>query len=240
MIILLFYLIYLNIEIKNLKIRVNFHAGFFCQIQDIKEFLMNKEMRRLKEICNYLKKIDFSLSSNQNDGRIDSILNEDEILKLIEQKFDIDLPLARDWADFYIDKIPVNIKITTTNTADNASSKKGIYYALTGEIYNGNNNWDSYLKLLKENLRDSKKDYYFLVINKNNKNDIFFNSLKNISTLQANGNNLPFQIKWCNNKKLNPKNFEKTKKLILGTLGQSIKLRADAYISFQKYFSEYL
>ena len=79
-----------------------------------------------------------------------------------------------------------------------------------------------------------------MVINKNDTNDIFINSLKQISTLQPNGNNLPFQIKWCDNKIMNPKSFKKAKVLLLGTLGESIKLRADAYISFQKYFSEYL
>ena len=201
---------------------------------------MIKTQNILDNICNYLKKQNINLSSQQNDGRVNSILNEDEILKIIEQKFEIDIPSARDWADFYIDKIPVNIKITTTNTADNASSKKGLYYALTGQIYQGNNQWEDYLKQLKQNIKDTDKDYYFLVINKNNTKDIFINSLKQISTLQPNGNNLPFQIKWCDNKTMNPKSFEKVKNLLLGTLGQSIKLRADAFISFQKYFSEYL
>lgn len=199
--------------------------------------MVNKD---LKEICNYLKSIKFNLSSKQQDGRINSILNEDEILKLIENKFDIDIPTARDWADFYIDKIPVNIKITTTNTADNASSKKGLYYALTGKIYQGNGQWDNYLKQLKQNIKMTNKDYYFLIVNKTNTNDIFINSLKQISTLQPNGNNLPFQIKWCDNKKMIPKDFDKVKKLLLGTLGKSIQLRADAYISFKKYFNEYL
>jgi hypothetical protein len=201
---------------------------------------MIKTKNILDDICNYLKRQNISLSSQQNDGRINSILNEDEILQLIEQKFNIDIPVARDWADFYIDKVPVNIKITTTNTADNASSKKGLYYALTGQIYQGNNQWEDYLKQLKENIKNTNKDYYFLVINKNNTDDIFINSLKQISTLQPNGNNLPFQIKWCDNKTMNPKSFKKVKSLLLGTLGQSIKLRADAYISFQKYFSDYL
>jgi hypothetical protein len=199
-----------------------------------------KTQNTLDNICDYLKKQNINLSSQQKDGRINSILNEDEILKIIEQKFNIDIPSVRDWADFYIDKIPVNIKITTTNTADNASSKKGLYYALTGQIYQGNNQWENYLKQLKQNIKDTDKDYYFLIINKNDTNDIFINSLKQISTLQPNGNNLPFQIKWCDNKAMKPKSFKEVKSLLVGTLGKSIKLRADAYISFKKYFSEYL
>ncbi len=201
---------------------------------------MKKTQNKLEKICKYLKKSNLCLSSNQNDGRINSILNEDEILKQIEKKFDIDVPMQRNWADFYIDNIPINIKVTTTKTADNASSKSGVYYALTGEIYQGNNQWDNYLKKLKKNIKDTTKDYYFLVISKDDTSEIFINSLKNITTLQPNGNNLPFQIKWCENKTLNPKSFNQTKKLLLGTMGQSIKLRADAYISFQEYFKEYL
>ena len=81
---------------------------------------MNLAKNKLVEICNYLQSFNFKLSNQQNDGRINSILNEDEVLKIIEQKFNIETPQARDWADFYIDKTPINIKITTTNTADNA------------------------------------------------------------------------------------------------------------------------
>ena len=201
---------------------------------------MNDTKEILNEICTYLKNENISLSSQQNDGRVNSILNEDEVLRIIEQRFNIDTPSARDWADFYIDKIPVNIKITTTNTADNASSKKGVYYALTGQIYSGNGQWEDYLKQLQQNIQDTDKDYYFLIVNKDDTSDIFINSLKQISSLQANGNNLPFQIKWCDNRDMIAKNFDEVKSLLLGTLGQSIKLRADAYISFQKYFSEYL
>lgn len=201
---------------------------------------MNQTQNQLKKIRNYLQQLNFQLSNQQNDGRINSILNEDEILKLIEKEFDIDIPQARDWSDFYIGNIPVNIKITTTNTADNASSKNGLYFALTGEIYQGNGQWDNYLKLLKQNLKNTDKDYYFLIINKQDTNDIFINSLKNISTLQPNGNNLPFQIKWCDNKKLHQKSWTETKALLLGILGKSLKLRADAFVSFQKYFKQYL
>lgn len=201
---------------------------------------MNQGQNKLKKICDYLKTLNFQLSSHQNDGRINSIINEDEVLKLIENKFNIDVPQARNWSDFYISNIPVNIKITTTNTADNASSKNGLYFALTGEIYYGNGQWDNYLKLLKENLKDTEKDYYFLIINKQDTNDIFINSLKNIFTLQPNGNNLPFQIKWCDNKKLHQKSWAETKALLLGALGKSLELRADAFVSFQKYFGQYL
>jgi hypothetical protein len=196
-------------------------------------------MQKLQEIVDYLKNSNLSLSNTQKDGRINSILNEDEVLKIIEKKFKIEIPTAREWADFYIDETPVNIKITTTTTADNASSKKGLFYALTGKIYKGNS-WKHYLKELKENIKETNKDYYFLIINKNHNQDIFYNSLKSLNKVVPNGNNLPFQIKWDENRIPSKKSFKEAKKMLLEGLGKSIKLRADVYFIFKNYFSEYL
>ncbi|RLA74682.1 MAG: hypothetical protein DRG11_04180 [Epsilonproteobacteria bacterium] len=80
---------------------------------------MKKIQNKLEKICKYLKKSNLCLSSSQNDGRINSILNEDEILKQIEKKFDIDVPMARNWADFYIDNMPINIKVADKKTGQN-------------------------------------------------------------------------------------------------------------------------
>jgi len=91
-------------------------------------------MEELEEIVKYLKDSNLDLSKTQKDGRTDSLLNEDEVLKIIENKFKVEIPNAREWANFYVNNIPVNIKITTTKTADNANSKNGLFYALTGKI----------------------------------------------------------------------------------------------------------
>ena len=55
-----------------------------------------------------------------------------------------------------------------------------------------------------------------------------------------NGNNLPFQIKWNENRIPVNKTFEEAKKMLLEGLGKSIELRADVYFVFKEYFSEYL
>ena len=83
-------------------------------------------------------------------------------------------------------------------------------------------------------------DYYFLIINKNHNQDIFYNSLKSLNKVVPNGNNLPFQIKWDENRIPSKKNFKEAKKMLLEGLGKSIKLRADVYFIFKNYFSEYL
>ena len=196
-------------------------------------------MNQLNAICLYLKNHNIKLSKTHGDGRINSINNEDEILTCLIKFFNIEVSNVRSWADFFVDSVPVNIKITTTKTADNASSKEGLYYALTGLLYSGNNDWENYLRLLSENIQPSLKDYYFLVINKDNPQDILYNSLKCINKLTPNGNNLPFQIRWQDNKIPIQRSFEESKKLLLKALGKSLQLRANAYKSFKQYFGEY-
>ena len=52
----------------------------------------------------------------------------------------------------------------------------------------------------KEYNKIYKKDYYFIVLNKTNQSEIIINSVKGLSQLTPNINNLPFQINWNNNK----------------------------------------
>ena len=52
-----------------------------------------------------------------------------------------------------------------------------------------------------------KKDYYFIVNNKDT-NEIIINSLKGLKKMISNLNNLPFQIKWCHNKNYEYKNID--------------------------------
>jgi len=67
----------------------------------------------------------------------------------------------------------------------------------------------------KEYNKNNKKDYYFIVINKNNYNDIIVNSLKGLTILSPNINNLPFQICWNKNRNFKYENIQiKIKKFI--------------------------
>ncbi len=148
------------------------------------------------------------------------------------------------WVDFsfYESNVfyPVNIKVSTTKTTDNLNCKLGIYYALTGKIppFVNGVSWETYFKTLKENLTTNDKDYYFLIINKDNPSDVFATSLKCLESILPNGNNLPFQAKWDNNRQIIQRDFVEVKDFLLGTFEQSLKLRADAYLHFRKYFYE--
>lgn len=198
----------------------------------------------LLEMVDFLRTQNLTLSNQSRDGRINSAFNEDEIFTLLNQNFEINRPNMRDWVDFSFSEneifIPVNIKVSTTKTADNLNCKLGIYYALTGQIppFNNGVSWENYFKTLSENLQENTADYYFLIINKDNPNDVFATSLKGLESINPNGNNLPFQAKWDSNRNHIPRDFEEAKNFILNTFAESLKLRADAYLSFRKYFCE--
>ena len=55
-----------------------------------------------------------------------------------------------------------------------------------------------------------------------------------------NGNNLPFQCKWDINREYQTRSFQAAEQFILSTFGKSIKLRAEMYFNFKKYFPDYV
>jgi hypothetical protein len=56
-------------------------------------------------------------------------------------------------------------------------------------------------KIMKEDEIQIKQNYFFLVLNKLNHEEIIINSVRGLVSLTPNNNNLPFQIKWSKNKK---------------------------------------
>lgn len=146
-----------------------------------------------------------------NDGRLNSCFDESIIIDNIKshiQPYRLYIPKIRHWFDIAIldymyGWLPINIKSTTTTTSDNSSGLAMCVYALTNfemNIYHSYQNGKMSSVLInclknKKINRILKRDYYFLVNNKTN-NNIIINSLKGLSHLTPNINNLPFQIKW--------------------------------------------
>ncbi|WP_033773459.1 hypothetical protein [Helicobacter pylori] len=189
---------------------------------------------QLNKIAEFLRTNPYSLSQPLQDDRLNSSVNEEEILNTIKGHFSIQLPKAREWWDFSFEEnkifYPVNIKTTTTKTADNLNCKLGIYYALCGLVPEFNNEiaWEKFFQKLHKDLgKNTNRDYYFLIINKNDPKDIFINSLKGIQTLQP--NNLPFQCKLDNHREIIQRSFMESKNFILSALAESVKLRANIY-----------
>ncbi len=184
------------------------------------------------KIQKYLKLQEFQFSKHSDDGRINSCTDEDNIIELLIEKFGekIKKPKIRMWYDILVFDnicgwIPLNIKTTSMTTRDNSGNLTMCVYAYTDEDLDIHNNTfyknGDMSRVLFKKLKDkkynkkSKKDYYFLVLNKKSPKDIIINSLKGLSFLSPNLNNLPFQICWNKNKIFHYKNINENVKLFI-------------------------
>ena len=198
------------------------------------------------KIKKYLEVISFKFSTQNEDGRINSCIDEDEIIKLLCEKFDkkIKKPKKRMWYDILaLDSIygwiPINIKTTTTKTNDNTANLAMCVYAYTNEILdfdksylNGEMSNILFNKLKnKEYNTNPKKDYYFLVLNKTDPSDIIINSVKGLVELTPNINNLPFQVCWDKNRTFQYENIHKKVKLFIDCLQKSRPSWKDTFMS---------
>ncbi len=179
----------------------------------------------LYKIQSHLSGIGIESCTLSDDGRTNSCFDEGNIIEYLEQQFPgrIKKPDIRMWYDILVkdykyEWLPVNIKTTTTETSDNTGNLAMCVYAYTDENLDLNikyqNGSMSDLLIRKLNERrfnyNSKKDYYFLVVNKNNTQEVIINSCKGLSHLTPNNNNLPFQVNWGRNKEYNFINIHKS------------------------------
>lgn len=194
-------------------------------------------------MVDFLRKNPVELINDNNDGRINSATNENIVLDKLSTRFKshMYIPPSRWWYDFAIplqNKLFVNLKISdlSNNSADNCSSKHGMGYALCG-IENLPKNWQEFHQILASVLANETTlgyDYFFLVVNKNNTSDCFWTSLKSIKTLIPNGNNLPFQCDWSQNRYFSGRRDIEATKYILKTYIKSWEKRANGYPSILK------
>jgi hypothetical protein len=187
------------------------------------------------KIKKYLKLQAFQFSTKNEDGRINSCIDEDEVIKLLIEKFGekIKKPKIRMWYDilafdYMYGWIPINIKTTTTITSDNTGNLAMCVYAYTNEIldihrdnsYENGKMSDILFNKLKNKKynTNNKKDYYFIVLNKTDASDIIVNSVKGLTILTPNINNLPFQVCWDKNRTFRYENINKKIKLFVDCL----------------------
>ncbi len=210
---------------------------------DLDKLIECLQTNPLDEIVKFLQRNPLRLWAKSISERTNSSVNESEVLKYLVQlktptgyHYVFPATKSQAWYDFKIqnpycpdNKIFVNIKITNLDkpSADNVSAKQGMGYALTG-IEDMPKEWDKFHELLRTQI-ELGFDYYFLIINKNNTSDCFWTSLKRIETLVPNGNNLPFQCNWSQNKfPINRNEIEATD-YILSIYNKSCKKRAEKF-----------
>jgi hypothetical protein len=213
-------------ETKIIKIQKLFR-GYILRVKQL-PLIMYK-------IQKYLELQVFNFSTQNEDGRINSCIDEDEVIKLLIEKFgkNIKKPKIRMWYDilafdYSYGWVPINIKTTTTITSDNTGNLAMCVYAYTNEILNLHQNKTyengmmsdilfNKLKNKKYNI-NYKKDYYFIVLNKTDARDIIVNSVKGLTILTPNINNLPFQVNWNKNRIFKYENINKKIKLFIDCL----------------------
>uniref|UniRef100_A0A6C0H581 Restriction endonuclease n=1 Tax=viral metagenome TaxID=1070528 RepID=A0A6C0H581_9ZZZZ len=178
------------------------------------------------KIQNYLKLHVIQFSSQNEDGRINSCNDEVEVIKLLSEKFGarIKIPIKRHWYDilaydYMYGWIPINIKTTTTLTSDNTGNLAMCVYAYTDEkldihreksYENGKMSNILFNKLKNKQYNfNNKKDYYFIVLNKTDTSSVIVNSVKGLTLLTPNINNLPFQVCWNKNRSYKYENIHK-------------------------------
>lgn len=235
----------MNLQIESITKSLSLLATYENKIIKIKK--IQKWFRggilRLKQlplimykIKKYLKLQVFKFSTQNEDGRINSCIDEDKVIKLLIEKFSekIKKPKKkRMWYDilaydYMYGWIPINIKTTTTITSDNTGNLAMCVYAYTNEILDIHriNSYENgkMSDILFNNLKNkkyntnNKKDYYFIVLNKTDTSDIIVNSVKGLTILTPNINNLPFQVCWDKNRTFKYENINKKIKLFIDCL----------------------
>ena len=236
----------MNNSIMNLQIEAITTSLSSLAIDETKIIKIQKWFRgcilRLKQlplimykIKKYLKLQAFQFSTQNEDGRINSCIDEDEVIKLLIEKFGekIKKPKIRMWYDilafdYMYGWVPINIKTTTTITSDNTGNLAMCVYAYTNETldihrdksYENGKMSDILFNKLKNKKynTNNKKDYYFIVLNKTDASDIIVNSVKGLTILTPNINNLPFQVCWDKNRTFKYENINKKIKLFVDCL----------------------
>jgi hypothetical protein len=171
----------------------------------------------LYSIQKYLQTNEIHFSDITGDGRVNSCIDEEVVIHLLEDEYlkRVRKPKIRMWydvllLDYMCGWIPVNIKTTTMKTNDNTGNLAMCVFAYTNERLelNCNKSYENgkMSEMLFQKLRDkqynktSKKDYYFIVLNKTGSKEIIVNSVLGLSKITPNSNNLPFQVNWLKNR----------------------------------------
>lgn len=190
----------------------------------------------LYDVRAFLVTCDIDTHNSNRDGRINSCFDEDRVTALLKEKYQdhVIIPEKRMWYDILIFDIergwlPVNIKSTTMVTADNVGNLSVCVQAYTNykldyeDMYTNGQMANILVEKFRNSgyNRDPYKDYYFIVINKNNTKDIIVNSILGLSKVKPNINNLPYQVKWMENREYNFTGISDKLNMFLGCIQQS-------------------
>jgi len=191
---------------------------------------------KLHGVITFLNEVGIDCCFNHEDGRVNSIEDEEKVISLLEEQFgteNVERPAAREWWDVKVFGYYLQIKSSDVSkrAADNFSSKSAILYALT---YLPENKikvqkWSEFEEaLLNYADVENERDYYILVVDKK-AGEVHLTSLKSLTKITSNGNNLPFQIRWADNLVPRRNTFAEAKSLIIGAYKKSVFAKINAH-----------
>ena len=195
--------------------------------------------KQLVEALEYLNTLTIAVSESHEDGRVNSIDDEDTIIDLLIEKYgdNVEKPPARCWWDIKVFGYPLNFKSSKFGSAaDNFSSKAAILYALTNipEEEVTCSSWKQFQKKLQHNSsQQTPRDYYIIVLDKTT-NRVYLQSLKSLNKLTPNGNNLPFQIKWKDNVEPVQRNYGQAYDFLIECYKESVRKKIASHDGFDE------
>lgn len=194
----------------------------------------------LIEVVEFLNSININISENHEDGRVNSIDDEDTIIDLLIEKYgenNVVRPKAREWWDVKVFGYPLQIKSSKYGSAaDNFSSKAAILYALTylPEDKVNVTSWKKFQEaLLNNSSKDNGRDYYIFTLNKVT-NQVQLSSLKTLQKITPNGNNLPFQIKWSDNTQPVQRTHRQAYEFLIECYKESVRRKINSHNGFEE------
>jgi hypothetical protein len=145
--------------------------------------------------------------SSDDDGRITSALKEKEYLTKLKTalgpQFKFEFAKSREWYDFKVDDIFIDLKITGQKGTDNAWNIKRLIFTWGGKQpptcnLDMNQMYDILKGTPRIDVRDPLTELYYLVVDKN-KGDILLKSIVDIKTYTPNAHpSNVMQIDWKN------------------------------------------
>ena len=164
-----------------------------------------------------------SASGRHEDGRVNSIDDEDAIIDELIAKYgtdNIQKPEKRCWYDVMMWGYPVNIKSSKMTNADNCISTKVMLYVFTeAELRTG---WKYFYTSMRCEKQETGRNYFFIVLDKNT-GKVYLQSLRTLQKLTPNGSNLPFQIRWCDNLEPQERTWQESYDMVTGALKASVR-----------------
>ena len=171
-------------------------------------------------------------SRRHEDGRVNSIDDEDSIIDELVIKYGdaVEKPAARTWYDLTLFGYKVNIKSSSMAGADNCSANMALLYCFTdSQLKSG---WKHFYQSF-ENITDTGRNYYFIVLDKNTGN-VYLQSLLTLARLTSNGNNLPFQIVWKDNLEPFQRTFEDAYRFLIDAFKESVRKRLEVHQGYDQ------